>query len=102
MARASARSGVRGRTMIAIGLAAFLVVTTSVIWRRARGTGAASRLHALGTRIEELQAQRARLEGEVLRASSRQELAPRVQRLGLHAPSDSQIIDLPLPEPVRR
>lgn len=94
------RGAVRGRTAIAIGLAAFLVVTTSVVWRRARGSGAAARLHQLGAQVDELQARRARLEGEVRRASSLVELAPRVQRLGMRTPSDSQVIDLP--DPVRR
>ena len=99
MAKA-ARGQVRGRTAIAIGLAAFLLVTTSVVWRRAQGSSAAIRLHALGSRVDELKAQRARLEGEVRRASSRQELAPRALRLGMRFPSDSQVIDLP--DPVRR
>jgi outer membrane murein-binding lipoprotein Lpp len=94
------RGGVRGRTAIAIGLGAFLVVTTSVVWRRAQGSAAAAKLHDLGAQVDELQAQRARLEGEVRRASSQVELAPRVQRLGMRVPSDSQVIDLA--EPVRR
>jgi type VI protein secretion system component VasK len=94
------RGGIRGRTAIAIGLAAFLAVTTSVIWRRARGSEAATRLHRLGAQVDELQAQRARLEGEVRRASSQMELVPRVQRLGMRFPSDSQVVDLP--DPVRR
>ena len=101
MARAKAGRGqVRGRTTIAVGLVAFLLVTTSVVWRRAKGSEAAIRLHSLGTRIDELRAQRTRLEGEVLRVSSQQELAPRAQRLGMRFPSDSQVIDLP--DPVRR
>jgi Flp pilus assembly protein TadB len=100
MARKSAAGSIRGRTAIAMGLAAFLVVTTSVVWRRAQGSEAAIRLHSLAARIEELEAQRARLDGEVRRASSRQELAPRLQRLGMRFPSDSQIIVLP--DPVRR
>ena len=94
------RGVVRGRTAIAIGLGAFLVVTTSVVWRRAQGSAAAAELHDLGAQVDELQAQRARLEGEVRRASSQVQLAPRVQRLGMRVPSDSQVIDLP--DPVRR
>lgn len=94
------RGAIRGRTAIAVGLAAFLVVTTSVVWRRARGSEAAARLHRLGSQVDELQAQRARLDGEVRRASSQLELVPRVQRLGMRFPSDSQVIDLP--DPVRR
>lgn len=99
-ARGSRAGGIRGRTAIAIGLASFLVVTTSVVWRRARGSTAAIRLHELGARIDELHAQRARLEGEVRRASSQVELGPRLQRLGMRVPSDSQVIHLP--DPVRR
>ena len=99
--RRSGKSGaLRGRTVIAMGLAAFLLVTTSVVWRRARGSTAAIRLHELGARIDELHAQRARLEGEVRRASSQVELVPRLQRLGLRVPSDSQVIHLA--DPVRR
>lgn len=97
---AKRRLNLRGRSAIAIGLAAFLTVATSVIWRRASGSAAAARLHDLGSQVDELQAQRARLEGEVRRASSRVELAPRAQRQGLRMPSDSQVVHLP--DPVRR
>jgi hypothetical protein len=99
---AAARRGrgltLRGRTAVALALAGFLVVTTSVTLRRARGSQAAARLHELGARFDELQARRTRLEGEVRRAASRMELVPRVQRLGMRFPSDSQVIDLALPE----
>jgi cell division protein FtsL len=91
---------VRGRTAIALGLATFLVVTTSVIFRRAQGSAAANRLHELGSQVDELRAQRTRLDGEVLRASSRSVLGTRLERLGLRTPSDSQVIDLP--NPVKR
>ena len=94
------RAALRGRTTIAIGLAAFLVVSTSVVFRRARGSAAAQRLLDLGSQLDELEAQRARLDGEVRRASSRAELLPRVQRQGMRIPSDSQVIDLR--DPVRR
>ena len=96
----ASRGSIRGRTAIAIGLAAFLVVTSSVVWRRARGSAVAARLHELGAQVDELQAQRARLEGEVRRVSSQVELVPRVERLGMRFPSDSQVIALP--DPVRR
>ena len=101
-ARAPARKKgqLRGRTAIALGLATFLVVTTSVVLRRARGSAAAIRLHDLGAQVDELRAQRTRIEGEVMRASSRSVLAPRVEKLGLRTPSDSQVIDLA--NPVRR
>ncbi len=82
---------------MALGVAGFLAVTTSVTWRRARGNQVAARLHDLGSRFDQLQAQRTRLEGEVRRAASRVELVPRVERLGMRFPSDSQVIHLPLP-----
>ena len=97
---AAGRRPFRGRTAIALGLATFLVVTTSVVFRRARGTAAANRLHELGSQVDELRAQRTRLDGEVRHAASRGVLVPRVQRLGLRTPSDSQVIDLA--NPVRR
>ncbi|HEX9565960.1 MAG TPA: hypothetical protein VF981_18415 [Gemmatimonadaceae bacterium] len=98
MAKAAGRRvALRGRTAVALGLAGFLVITTGVTLRRAQGSVAAERLHSLGAEFDELQAQRSRLEGEVRRASSRVELVPRVQRLGMRFPSDSQVIDLALP-----
>jgi hypothetical protein len=100
MATGTGRSrgvALRGRTAIAIGLGALLVVTTSVTWRRAVGNAAATRLDSLRATHDELQAQRTRLEGEVRRATSQVELVPRVQRLGMRFPSDSQVIDLPDP-----
>ena len=97
---ASARRPFRGRTAIALGLAAFLVVTTSVVFRRARGSAAANRLHELGSQVDELRAQRTRLDGEVKRAASLGVLSSRAEKLGLRTPSDSQVIDLP--NPVRR
>lgn len=90
----------RGRTAIAIGLAAFLLVSTSVVWRRARGNATAARLDSLGARVNELEAVRTRLEGDVRRAGSQVDLRPRAERLGLRVPSDSQVIVLP--DPVRR
>ena len=97
---AAGRRPFRGRTAIALGLATFLVVTTSVVFRRARGSAAANRLHELGSQVDELRAQRTRLEAEVRRAGSISVLGPRVERLGLRTPSDSQVIDLA--NPVRR
>lgn len=100
MAKGSARRrgvAVRGRTAIAIALGAILVVTSSVTWRRAVGSVAAARLDSLRAEQDELQAVRSRLDAEVRRASSQVELVPRVQRLGMRFPSDSQVIDLPEP-----
>lgn len=97
---AAGRRPFRGRTAIALGLVTFLVVTTSVVFRRARGSAAANRLHELGSQVDELRAQRTRLDGEVKRAASLGALSSRAGKLGLHTPSDSQVIDLA--DPVRR
>ena len=92
---ATRRVGLRGRTIVAIVLGASLFVATSVIWRRSRGSAAAQELHTLGTRVTDLEAQRAQLETDIRRASSLERLAPVVQRFGMRIPSDSQVITLP-------
>jgi hypothetical protein len=99
---AKRRVGPRGRTRVALGLAAFLVVTSSVIWRRSHGNAEARRLHALGTEAAALDAQRAELENAVRRAASQVQLAPLAQRLGMRTPNDSQVIWLPAPDPRER
>lgn len=99
---AKRRVALKGRTIVAISLGTFLLVTSSVVMRRSRGTAAARQLHALGQRHAELEAQRAQLVADVQRASSREQLATHAQRLGLRVPSDSQVILLPRPEPRQR
>jgi hypothetical protein len=85
----------RGRTLVAVMLAAFLVVSSSVIWRRASGSAHARTLQRLAEQAATLETERAKLVGEIRRATSRASLTPAAQRLGLRMPSDSQVIDLP-------
>jgi cell division protein FtsL len=99
---AARRVAPRGRSIVALVLAAFLVVSGSVVWRRSRGTAEARRLHDLVTRRAELDAERAQLESEIQRLLSRERLVPVAQRLGLVVPADSQLIYLPRPEPKER
>lgn len=95
---AARRVGLRGRSIVAIVLAAFLLVATTVVWRRSEGTAAARRLATLDARRAELAAQRAQLEGELQRAASQERLMPVVMRLGLRVPEADQVIQLPRPD----
>ena len=99
---ASGSIAMRGRSAIALGLAGFLVVTSSVVWRRSLGSTRARRLQQMGEKSATLAAERARLEGEIRAATSRAQLTPVATRLGLRMPSDSQVIDLSRPKAPQR
>jgi cell division protein FtsL len=88
----------RGRSVVALGLLGFLLVTTGVIWRRSYGIAQSRVLRELDRRRMELEAEKARLESEVRDAASRARLAPIAeQRLRLHVPSDTQVVILQSP-----
>jgi cell division protein FtsL len=86
----------RGRRNLALAMAVFLAVASSVVWRRSLGSAAARRLHVLVMQRTELEAERARLVGEIRKATSQVELVPVVTRLGMRFPSDDQVVFLPL------
>ena len=87
--------GLRGRTLVALVLAAFVVVALAIVWRRTIGIGQSERLAALDSKRVELESERARLEGEIRDASSRQKLGVTVERaLGMHIPTDKQVVIL--------
>lgn len=86
----------RGRTIIGIALAAFVLVALSIVWRRTIGIGESERLAQLDSRRIDLEGERARLEGEIRAASTRQTLGAAVeQRFGMHIPTDNQVMILP-------
>lgn len=86
----------RGRTIVALALAGFVLVATSVIWRRSYGISQARAIRQLGARQTQLEAEKATLEAAVRDAASRVRLGPVVERrLDMHVPSDSQVIILP-------
>lgn len=86
----------RGRTLVGVVLAAFVLVALSVVWRRTIGIGESERLAVLDSRRAELEGERARLEGEIRAASARQTLGATVeQRLGMHIPTEKQVMILP-------
>jgi hypothetical protein len=81
--------------LVAIVLAAFVVVALAIVWRRTIGIGQSERLAALDSKRVELESERARLEGEIRDASSRQKLGVTVERgLGMHIPTDKQVVIL--------
>jgi cell division protein FtsL len=94
---AKRRVGARGRAVVAVVLAAFLVVTTAVVWRRSLGSKHAHELQQMGEKHVALEAERTRLEGEIRVATSRAKLTAAAERLGLKTPNDSQVINLPRP-----
>jgi membrane protein implicated in regulation of membrane protease activity len=86
----------RGRTLVGVVLAAFVIVALSIVWRRTIGIGESERLALLDSRRAELEGERARLEGEIRAASTRQTLGTTVeQRLGMHIPTEKQVMILP-------
>ena len=88
----------RGRPNVALLLVGFVLVATGVIWRRSFGIAQSREVRELDKRRLELEAQKARLEGEIRELSSRARLAPIAeQRLNMHVPNDSQVIILPRP-----
>ena len=94
--RTAKRGKRRGRSVIALSLLGFVLVATSVIWRRTFGYTQSRELQQLERRRNDLRAQRAQLEREIRDAASSARLGPVVeQRLRMRVPNDSQVIVLP-------
>ena len=90
----------KGRSVVALALLGFVLVATSVIWRRIYGIEQSAELTQLRREQTELEAQKLRLEGEIRDAASRARIAPLAERrLGMKVPNDSQVILLPRPTP---
>ena len=86
----------RGRTLVGVVLAAFVLVALSIVWRRTIGIGQSERLAQLDARRVNLASERARLEAEIRDASARHTLGTAAERrLGMHIPSDKQVVILP-------
>jgi len=86
---------VRGRTIVFVSLAGFVVLTTGVTWRRSLGVTRARAIETLATRRSALTAQRAKLDGDIRAAISMERLG-RVaeERLHMRVPSDSIVVTL--------
>jgi cell division protein FtsL len=86
---------VRGRSVVAIALVGFVLLATGVIWRRSIGTARAREQQLLEQQRAALEAERAKLKGDIRDASSRAKLARLAEeRLNMHVPNDSQVIFL--------
>ena len=97
---AKSRVAFRGRTRVALILGAFVLVALAIVWRRTIGIGESERLAALDAKHVALEGERARLESEIRDASSRQTLGASVEhRLGMHIPTDKQVVILPRSRP---
>lgn len=92
---AKSRVALRGRSMVALVLVAFVLLASLVIWRRSFGIAGARELRELGQTKLQLEGDRARLARDIRAASSREKLVPIAeQRLGMRVPSDDQLIIL--------
>ncbi len=88
--------GMRGRSLVAIVLGAFVLIALAIVWRRTIGISQSERLASLDAKRVTLESERARLEAEIRDASSRQNLGSTVERrLGMHVPTDKQVVILP-------
>ena len=90
----------RGRNVVALLLAGFVLVALAIVWRRTIGIQQSETLTALDARKVQLQSERVRLESEIRSASSRQRLGEVVEgRLGMRIPADNQVVILPRKAP---
>jgi cell division protein FtsL len=90
--------GLRGRTRIAIGLAAFVLVASAVIWRRSLGLREAAEVRRLDVQRAALDGDVTKLETTIRSLTSREKLgAVAEQRLHMRVPDDSQVIVIPVP-----
>jgi len=85
----------RRRSLIALVLVGFVLVTTGVIARRVVGVREQSEIRKLQAEHDALDGKRVRLESAIRDASSRERLEPIAeQRLNMHIPTPEQQIFL--------
>lgn len=88
----------KGRHWMALWLVAFLATTWIVYARQTAAIRAAREVSELRARRATLEGRRADLARRIRTAEGRAVLVPRAEtRLGLHLPSDSEIVLLPVP-----
>ena len=98
MASGKSRARLRGRTIVAVLLIGFVIVTTAVIWRRGYGVARAEEMGVLMRQRDQLRAERTSLERRIGQLTGRAELGSVAeQRLEMHVPADSQVVVLPAP-----
>lgn len=86
-----ARTPLKGRALVALGLVLFLAVTASVVWRRSIGVRVVRQIERLQEEKRSLLAQEKYLEGQLRRATSRRNVVQEAQRrLGMIRPTEVQ------------
>jgi cell division protein FtsL len=81
----------RGRSIMAALLIGFVIVASAVIWRRSYGITQARQIANLDRHLVQLEAERQRLSALIRDESSRTQLGPIVQQLGMRVPDDRQV-----------
>jgi cell division protein FtsL len=85
----------RGRWIVAGALIAFVIVSAAVIARRSFGHREGLALTALQRKKASLESERVRLGQQIRDGSSRNVIVPIAERrLGMHLPTESQIVML--------
>jgi hypothetical protein len=88
----------RGRNVVGVILAGFLLVALAIVWRRTIGIAQSETLTTLDARKVQLQGERVRLESEIRDAASRRRLGDVAEnRLRMRIPPDNQVVILPRP-----
>ena len=81
--------------MIAGGLVGFVLIAAAVVARRSYGHREGSTITALQRRQADLESEQTRLSQVIREGSSRSHIVPIAEsRLGMHAPSETQIVYL--------
>lgn len=91
------KGGWSPRAVIAAVLLGFVLVATGVIWRRSYGIRQERAIRELQRQRDALAAERVRLTSEIRDSSSLARLAPILQRMNMHIPADSMVVNLPRP-----
>jgi len=98
-----ARGPLKGRALVALGLAGFLLVATAVVWRRSTGVRTGRQIQRLQEERRSLLAQEKYLEGQLRRATSRRNVVQEAQRrLGMVRPTETQTRFIAVPAAARR
>ena len=82
----------RGRHWLFLWLMLFLGTALAVATRQSKGLTTARRLGVLQEKRTELEGRRTELLRQIGQATSREVLVPRMERAGLHLPSESENI----------
>lgn len=92
------RTPLKGRALVAIGLAIFFIITTAIVTRRSTGIETARQLARLREEQRTLLAQEKFFENELRKATSRRSVVQEAQkRLNMIRPSEAQVRFLAAP-----